>query len=198
MRTSKLFALIALAVFLLDQITKSLAVFFLSPSASRSFSFFGDYFTLIWQFPYGLPAEAEAPKILGEYLKLTLTTNNGIAWGLLRGYPLQLGLFSIVLCGVILALYIRYGSYNQYLGISFALIFGGAVGNLVDRIRLLEVVDFIDVLIPVINYDFPIFNLADSSAFIGTAMILGYLIWLDVKALRRAQILRLYDHTLYR
>ena len=41
------------------------------------------------------------------------------------------------------------------------LLLGGAVGNFIDRLFRGEVVDFVDVLIPIINYDFPIFNVAD-------------------------------------
>lgn len=53
--------------------------------------------------------------------------------------------------------------------IIFGLICGGIVGNLADRIfrEPAAVVDFIDVYIPLVNYDYPIFNIADSGIFLG-------------------------------
>ena len=47
------------------------------------------------------------------------------------------------------------------------LLLGGAIGNFIDRLVSGEVVDFISVLIPVVNYDFPIFNIADAALSIG-------------------------------
>ena len=52
------------------------------------------------------------------------------------------------------------------------ILLGGAIGNFIDRLYLGEVVDFIDVLIPIINYDFPIFNIADAALTIGVVMVM--------------------------
>ena len=48
---------------------------------------------------------------------------------------------------------------------------GGAVGNFIDRLFLGEVVDFVDILIPVINYHFPIFNVADVALTMAVVML---------------------------
>ena len=55
----------------------------------------------------------------------------------------------------------------------FGAICGGIAGNLGDRLfrKPAEVVDFIDVYIPVINYDYPIFNIADSAIFISSVFL---------------------------
>ncbi len=198
MSSSRTFYALAGIVVVLDQLTKALAVYFLSPSGGGGFAFFLRYFTNLWEFPYEFPSPASAPKLLGDYVKLTLTTNNGIAWGLFRGYPIQLGILSLVLSAVIWWIFHRFARHRLYLAVSLGLIFGGAIGNLVDRFRVKEVVDFIDVLIPVVNYDFPIFNLADSSASIGTILIALYFITQDIKALKRRKLLEKYDHTVYR
>ena len=60
--------------------------------------------------------------------------------------------------------------------IIFGLICGGICGNLSDRLfrEPSDVVDFIDVFIPIIEYDYPIFNIADSGIFVGA---ISYFIW---------------------
>jgi signal peptidase II len=59
--------------------------------------------------------------------------------------------------------------FKPNLQIIFGLICGGIAGNLCDRIfrEPAEVVDFIDVYLPLLNYDYPIFNIADAGIFIG-------------------------------
>jgi signal peptidase II len=56
------------------------------------------------------------------------------------------------------------------------LLLGGAIGNFIDRIWRNEVVDFVHVLIPIINYDFPIFNIADASLTIGVVIIILFIL----------------------
>lgn len=190
------FLTIALVVFLIDQASKPLAVYFLGRGAERDLGqFFARYFSLFWQFPYR--GGGETVPILGRYVQLNCTTNDGMAWGLLKGHPLELSLVSLALCILIWWLWRTFGSRGLYLTVSLGLIMGGAVGNLVDRFRLKLVVDFIDTFIPLINYDFPIFNVADACASVGTMMIAGYLIWLDVKHLQRGRLLRRADLTRY-
>ena len=68
---------------------------------------------------------------------------------------------------------------RHVLQIVFGLIGGGIAGNLGDRLfrEPAEVVDFIDVYLPLINYDYPIFNIADSAIFIGAIvyLIIGFI-----------------------
>ena len=70
----------------------------------------------------------------------------------------------------------------------FGLICGGILGNLCDRLfrEPAEVVDFIDVYFPVVNYDYPVFNIADSGIFLGA---FAYLImsFLDVRKEQREE-----------
>lgn len=60
------------------------------------------------------------------------------------------------------------------LATGFSLILGGAVGNLIDRIRFGEVVDFLDFYIG--NYHWPAFNVADSAISVGIAIFLFHLL----------------------
>ena len=65
------------------------------------------------------------------------------------------------------------------------LLLGGAVGNFIDRLFRGEVVDFVDVLIPIINYDFPIFNVADAALTIAVVVLMIGLIMEDKKRRNR-------------
>ncbi len=110
--------------------------------------------------------------LLDPTLALLSHRNRGAAWGMLEG---QIWLFSIVTVIVIAG--ILYYFHKEAKGkplfqLSLMIILGGAIGNFIDRLYLGEVVDFIDVLIPIINYDFPIFNIADAALTIGVVMVM--------------------------
>ncbi len=98
--------------------------------------------------------------------------NRGAAWGMLEG---QMWLFTIVTIGVIIAIIYFYHTEAKgkpFFQVSLMLLLGGAIGNFIDRLFLGEVVDFVDVFIPVIDYHFPIFNIADAALTIAVVMLL--------------------------
>lgn len=103
--------------------------------------------------------------IIKNFFYLTYTKNNGAAFSILTGKRLFLILITIlIIVGIIY--YIRKNNIKDKLSIiSFSLILGGSLGNLIDRIVRGYVVDFISVKIS--NYNFPIFNIADSFICIG-------------------------------
>lgn len=97
--------------------------------------------------------------------------NRGAAWGILEG---QMWLFTIITIAVIIG--IVYFYHTEAKGkplyqFSLMLLLGGAIGNFIDRIFRGEVVDFADTFIPVINYHFPIFNIADAALTIAVVML---------------------------
>lgn len=97
--------------------------------------------------------------------------NRGAAWGMLEG---KMWLFTIVTIAVIAAIiyfYHKEAKGKPMLKVSLMVLLGGAVGNFIDRLFRGEVVDFVDVLIPVINYHFPIFNIADAALTIAVVML---------------------------
>jgi signal peptidase II len=110
-------------------------------------------------------------------VNLTYTRNPGAAFSLLADAdPTFRGWFFLVVSVVALTLItvflrrVERGDWWTLIGLS--LILGGAVGNLIDRIRHGEVIDFIDLYLG--RYHWPVFNLADSGITIGMVMLLGH------------------------
>ncbi|PIC81456.1 signal peptidase II [Sporosarcina sp. P18a] len=118
--------------------------------------------------------------VLDPYIALLSHRNRGAAWGMLEG---KMWLFFIVTIVVVVAIVYFFhteGKKDRLLGMSLMLLLGGAIGNFIDRLVRGEVVDFISVLIPVIHYDFPIFNVADAALTIAVILILLH-VMLDEK-----------------
>ncbi len=107
------------------------------------------------------------PLIKGIF-HLTLIHNRGAAFGILKNQTLLfifISVFAVILIYFVLwnNKYKRFSFYN----ISLSFILAGALGNLIDRLRLGYVIDFLDFRI------WPVFNVADSAITIG-AILLGY------------------------
>jgi signal peptidase II len=102
-------------------------------------------------------------------LEFTYVTNPGAAWSMFSDYPQILtGLAGLALIGIFF--FRRQLELNLHgPQIIFGVISGGIAGNLWDRLFRTpsEVVDFIDVYLPLIEYDYPVFNVADSCIFVG-------------------------------
>ena len=104
---------------------------------------------------------------------LTLTYNTGAAFSFLAGADgwqrwFFLGLGTAVSIGLIAWLW-RLKPENSWLAVALALILAGAVGNLIDRAWLGQVIDFIQVYYD--RWYFPVFNVADISINIGAALL---------------------------
>jgi signal peptidase II len=107
---------------------------------------------------------------LSPWVSITHVTNTGAAFGL---FPDQGSLFVIIAVLVVTAIifYYRHLPGDQWwVKVSLGLQLGGALGNLLDRLRLGYVIDFIDFKI------WPVFNLADSAIVIGVAILAYYLL----------------------
>jgi len=107
-------------------------------------------------------------EVIGEFVRLTYTRNSGVAFGLGAGFRFPYYLFSIVAAIVILGMFLRRAVHSRTQEIALALILGGALGNLVDRITTGEVVDFIEVGWSA--WHWPVFNVADSAVTIGVLL----------------------------
>jgi signal peptidase II len=139
---------IAVVVVILDQIVKQIALDRLS---------------------LGVPVD-----VVPGLIALTLVKNPGLAFGLLSGIPpgwrWLVGLLSLLALIVLLRVALRIlpsGGWRERAAIG--LIFGGAVGNLIDRMRFGAVVDFVDVYFR--GWHWPAFNVADSAITVGVVML---------------------------
>jgi len=105
------------------------------------------------------------------FFRITYSTNEGMVFGLFANQTFLITLTAIVGIAAII-IYSRYPLFNQLLvRVAIGLMLGGAVGNLIDRIRLGEVIDFIDV------GAWPVFNLADSAVVVGVVLIIYYFLF---------------------
>lgn len=125
-----------------------------------------------------LPLGSQVPLIPG-FLNLVHIHNQGAAFGLLSGWPpAYTWLFFVAVSGVVLAVlgYLLWRLPDDHwpAALGYSLILTGALGNLIDRIRLGVVVDFIDVYWR--RYHWPAFNVADSLVCIGAAILVWVII----------------------
>jgi len=109
-------------------------------------------------------------RVIGDYVQLTYALNSGVAFSLGAGSRFPFYLFSIAAAVVILWLFARGRVPRRGQQIALALILGGALGNLVDRISSGLVVDFIEVGIG--RFHWPVFNLADSAVTVGVILFI--------------------------
>jgi signal peptidase II len=118
-------------------------------------------------------AAHEPVHIIGSLVTLTYTRNSGIAFGMFAGQNFPFYIFSIVAALAVFWLWSRHPRLDVPRQWSLALILGGAIGNLVDRVRVGEVTDFI--LLAWRGHEFPVFNVADMCVTCG--VILFALVW---------------------
>jgi len=138
----KLGAGIAATVIGLDQLTKLVIETIIGPNTSRSAYWF-----------------------LGEWLGFEYVRNTGVAFGIKLGsntLTLIVGTLAFLIAGL---LFWRLATKNQFAAIGVGLLAGGAIGNLIDRVRYEAVVDFVAV------GPWPRFNIADSAITIGVLML---------------------------
>ena len=113
--------------------------------------------------------------IIPKVFRLTHVLNFGAAFSLLENLPpnaVRLGLIAFSIAAALIVFYMlwRVGRAISITSVALALILGGALGNLYDRIRLHHVVDFLEVHI--YHYHWPDFNVADSAIVIGALLLL--------------------------
>lgn len=142
---------LAALILTLDQLTKAWLVSFLAPGQSVD--------------------------VVGDAIRLVHSQNNGGLFGLFRGQALVFGLVSMVVVGLIVVYHARAGG-GRYLSITLGLLLGGALGNLVDRIRLGYVVDFVDAGIGDLRWY--TFNVADAGISFSLLLLLAASLWPQV------------------
>lgn len=109
------------------------------------------------------------------YFQFTHVANTGAAFGLFKSGAVIFAILAVIVAGALLYYNLRLKSANRWLRLSLGLLFGGAVGNLIDRLRLGHVTDFLNfdvssiIDIPFANW--PVFNVADMAVVSGIFLL---------------------------
>ena len=105
--------------------------------------------------------------IVNNIFSITLVHNTGAAFGIFRDQAAFFVIISGLAIASILTYIIRSGTKSSFLrNIALSLVLGGAVGNLIDRLRFGYVIDFLDFKV------WPVFNIADSAITIGAFLLI--------------------------
>ena len=117
----------------------------------------------------------ESIVVIGGFFNITYVRNPGAAFSFLADAPqvFRMVFFvTVTVCAILLVLFYIVKSKIEEPFVTFALslILSGAAGNLIDRVRFGEVVDFIDVYIG--SYHWPAFNVADSAISVGAVILI--------------------------
>lgn len=110
--------------------------------------------------------------IIDNFLELSYVENYGAGFGILQNRKFFLIIVTgLVILALIFFIYRNYTRMNLVMKLSLLSLIGGSMGNLIDRVRLGYVVDFISVRFGN-GYDFPVFNVADMFVVIGTVLLI--------------------------
>jgi signal peptidase II len=107
--------------------------------------------------------------VIKNFFKLTYVNNEGAAFSILTNQRILLIMISFLALAFIIK-NLKEFKVNPRNNIAFGLLIGGICGNLIDRLFLGYVRDFLDFKI--FNYNFPVFNISDSAIFIGVVLII--------------------------
>lgn len=113
----------------------------------------------------------ERSPVLGTFLRLTHIRNSGAVFGMMRGASTYFTFFSIIAAAVLVVVLIVARRASTLVRVSLGMVLGGAVGNLIDRLRFGAVVDFLDVGISE-SVRWPCFNVADSAITVGVFLLI--------------------------
>ncbi len=119
----------------------------------------------------------ESIPVIPNLFSLTYIRNPGAAFGLLASSSntfrlIFFGLTSLFALGLLGTILLRMPEHDWVGRVSIAGILGGAIGNLIDRLRYGEVIDFLDVYIE--DYHWPAFNVADSAITVGVILLIAH------------------------
>jgi len=112
----------------------------------------------------------EKIEIIPHFFSINYVQNEGAAWGILSNMSIVLTIISALFI-ILLNKYInKQNNLNKLSIISYGLLLGGVLGNLIDRILYNYVIDFLDFNI--FGYNYPVFNIADIGIVIGCILLI--------------------------
>jgi signal peptidase II len=132
-------------------------------------------YLVFWLVPEPAAGEIHGSVLLPGLLFISRRMNKGFAWSTLDFLPPQLTAFiNLIIIGVVIYYYFYSTDVrrNRLTFSAVVLVMAGALGNLFDRLVYGGVRDFIDVVIPVIGFDYPVFNLADIFVVVGVGLLI--------------------------
>jgi len=126
-------------------------------------------------------------EVIQGFFNLTHVRNAGGAFGIFGGEKggisgLLFVVVSLLAIGIILFLFLKVKEEEKHIALSLSLVLSGAIGNLLDRVRYGEVVDFLDFHIS--SYHWPAFNIADTAICMGIGLMALELLFKDRKLLK--------------
>lgn len=120
---------------------------------------------------YALPGQTQPTPVIGEFVRIAKNYNSGGIFGLFGDTAAILALTSTVVIGLIVVYQWREGTRTAWpMSLALGLLFGGAIGNFMDRVRLGAVIDFVDMGIG--GWRFYTFNVADSAISIALLLLI--------------------------
>jgi signal peptidase II len=119
---------------------------------------------------------------LAPYARFLHWQNEGAAFGLFQGWGSVIIVLSFIVIGIIVYYYPQIPKKDWSFRLALSLQLGGAVGNLIDRLRFGQVTDFISV------GNFPLFNIADSCISVGAALMLITIIVQEIKERKKKAV----------
>ncbi len=112
--------------------------------------------------------------VIPEFFRLSYATNRGVAFSLFADSPFDirwiLSAVSFIAALFVLSYFSRVPADRPWLNVSLSLLMAGIIGNMIDRVRLGEVVDFIELHWRDL-YSWPTFNIADSAICVGAVLL---------------------------
>lgn len=121
----------------------------------------------------------EEISIIPNFFSIQYLKNTGAAFSILENQTILLAITSIICISVIIYYLKKEENLTTTMYLSFGLVLGGILGNLIDRIVYQGVIDFLSFQI--FNYNFPVFNIADIGITIGVLLLIIIYISRDIK-----------------
>ena len=115
--------------------------------------------------------EGESINVINNFFSITYAKNTGVAFSFLDGHVDLIVIMTLIII-VLIFKYIKNNIKNNIDMVSYSLVIGGAIGNLLDRVIMGYVIDFLDFNI--FGYNAPIFNLADTFIVIGVILLIVF------------------------
>ena len=123
--------------------------------------------------------------IIKNLFAISYYQNTGAAWSILEGEQLLLIIISLVMIVIVYSMMFSFEE-NKLTNIAFGILFGGIIGNLIDRVLFGYVRDFIAITI--FGYHFPIFNIADIGICVGCFFLVVYIFFFDKESEKKDEM----------